>query len=521
LIYASSEWQAHMNTQHLLLLVALGSCFIISYLQTKILTGSGTDNSVHLFLANAIRENRHRLFVRVPRIINPSYCSSFPLFLHWHLSFLNPSQIKVLSQLLNPLVNCGLVLTTFIAANHIHSTAHLAGWASLAFALTPQLHHTYSARNYGLSARPVGIFLFTLLSLCWLGDHGEGYTLLAVCLFLGYLIWGFNTFGQQSMLFMSVALGVCFNQWRMLAIVLGSMGLFMIINRAYAVYYLLYTFRFMKAYATDLASVFINKKRYSIWRDLIWDIWIKMRQDPVSGCIYAYQNSLLIVIFLNPLSLVAFSQWFQSYSVDPVITQGLTLITAGFLIFIVTTFRPTRFLGEPERYIEMITPVAIIVGVLTFHRAYGPTALTLLLAYYALINVAQIALSRVLVTRVQEMPLELVEIRRIIDAEFGSEGVRFSSNDEQVTKYLMDTRWEFARIWSSDQIFGRMRVVEAVSEFPYIRKEPFETALRDYGINACVLHKTNFPEIFDRPEDRHRLKLLMDSAHYRVYRIRW
>src|SRR5437879_9918531 len=84
---------------------ALIVSFSISYMQTRTLAGRGSDHQVHLFLINLIRENNHRLFGRVPRILNESYCGAYPLFLHWLLSFLSLRQINIVAVLFNPFMN--------------------------------------------------------------------------------------------------------------------------------------------------------------------------------------------------------------------------------------------------------------------------------------------------------------------------------------------------------------------------------------------------------------------------------
>ncbi len=509
--------------QFILLAIAVCVCFLLSYIQTYQLAGRGSDHQVHLFLARVVRENRHRLFVKVPRLINEAHCSATPLFLHWGLSFLSDTQIEKVSTFLNPLVNCAVIIVTFVAARHNQSTAAIAGWASLGLALTPQFQHAYSARNYGLSSRPMGLLFFTLIGVSLAGKMGisQEWSKLMVLLAAGYFIWGFNTFAVQSLIFMSVLMGLCFRDWRMLFIGAASLLLFVVINRQYAVYYLKYTFLFMKAYASDLASVFVNKKRYSLWRDLIWDIWIKIRQNPKSGLAYAYENSVLIVSFLNPFAIVALSSYFLFLPTNAGVQDWEKLVLSGFCVFLLTTFRVTRFLGEPERYIEMISPVAAIVGVYALLQRFGASAMLGLLSYCVLLDVAQIAFARELARRLSRMDPGLAQIRQMIEAEFGREPVRFCSNDEQVTKYLMTAPWEFARVWSAEQRFGGVRARDAFSEFPFIRKEPFEKVLRDYRINACVLHKTNFKEIFHDSSDSRRLKLLSESDRYLVYRIHW
>jgi len=513
-----------MNVQVVLFLIAVCICFLLSYVQTHQLAGCGTDHKVHRFLANVIRENRHRLFVKVPRLLNEAPCTTGPLFLDWILSFLNESQIEMIAQFLNPLINSAVIAAIFITVRRSPQIAPIAGWASLGLALTPQFYHAYSARNYGLSARPIGVLLFTLICINLVGpaELSWKWPHLVVPLMIGYLIWGFSTFTQQIFTFMSLIMGLLFKDWRMAFIWLGSVMVFIAVNPKYSVYYLKYTLLSIKTYATDLAAVFINKQRYSIWRDLVYDIWQRIFKNRKSGLMYAYGNAVLIVTLLNPLMLIAVSSWFiMRSSSNPAIGGWEKLTLSGFGIFMMTTFRMTRFLGEPERYVEIISPVAAVVGVYVLYYRFGMTVMLSLLGYCACADAAQIVLSGELARRLKKKDSGLAPIREVINVEFGPEPVRFCSNDEQVTKYFMTAPWEFARIWSAEQSFGGVRAREAFSEFPFIRQGPFETVLRQYRINACVLVRDNFDEIFHGSDDARRLKLLSESDQYRVYRIHW
>ena len=162
-----------------------------------------------------------------------------------------------------------------------------------------------------------------------------------------------------------------------------------------------------------------------------------------------------------------------------------------------------------------MSPIASVVGVYVLYYRFGMSAMLCVWGYCALVDIAQVVLSGELARRLKMKDSGLMPIRGVIDAEFGSEPVRFCSNDEQVTKYLMTARWEFARIWSAEQSFGGVRTREAFSEYPFIRKDPFEAALRKYHINACVLTRDNFEEIFTGSSDGNRLKLLSESIRYR------
>ena len=88
--------------------------FLISLLQSILLSGLGSDQPVHIFLANVIKENKYKLFAKVPRIINDSYCGGYPLFLHWFIAIIGTKKIKYIEILLNPIVNTFIIITLAI-----------------------------------------------------------------------------------------------------------------------------------------------------------------------------------------------------------------------------------------------------------------------------------------------------------------------------------------------------------------------------------------------------------------------
>ena len=103
------------------------------------------------------------------------------------------------------------------------------------------------------------------------------------------------------------------------------------------------------------------KSRYSIWRDFIYDFWVKKDKS------YILSNpviEILIGALPNCLVLVYFP--FSEVINDNKAQILYILLSASFFAFFVTSFRIGRFLGEPQRYIEFGIPFASILGVLVF-----------------------------------------------------------------------------------------------------------------------------------------------------------
>ena len=75
-----------------------------------------------------------------------------------------------------------------------------------AFALTPQFFHSLSARNFGLSARGIGLLFLTAFLACVaqtaLSPVPEFWWVLTII--FGWFVWGFSTFAIQAAIFISI-----------------------------------------------------------------------------------------------------------------------------------------------------------------------------------------------------------------------------------------------------------------------------------------------------------------------------
>lgn len=507
-------------------LAALASSFIISFYQAYKFAKIGSDHPIHVFLATVIRENNHRLFTRVPRLLNESHCGAYPLFLHWLLSFLPSERIKLVAALLNPTMNTLQVLVVYSVCRWFPGISDVmstrAGFVSLLFALTPQFYHAFSARNYGLSSRSIGIVLLTIYSLLVFKMRGAD-SIAVYCLAIiltGYLMWGFNTFSQQAMTFFSIISGIVFGRWDMLLLFFASAAVFVLLHFRYGTSYLKYTLRFIAAYARELSAVFVLKMRYSIWRDFIYDIWLKFSTSLLQGFKYAYNNSLLILMLLNPLAVFSVFIWLNSHKMPAMAIYFVEITVAGVLVFLLTSFRLTRFLGEPERYIEFVTVFSTISSAWYFISSNW--SFVFIMVYFIIVNIVQLFIVVLINRKISGKNIDLDLAESAINHNYANEEVRFCSNNEGYTKMLMVNGWQFARLWTADQDYGGYRVSEAFSQFPYVNKVPFEAVLKQCRINICMLDKSQYSTIFeDDSEMSSRLDLLLETENYILYRLSW
>lgn len=512
-----------------LLLAVLGAliAFALSTTQSFISAKVGSDHPVHVFLTQTIRKNGYRLFVRIPRLLNVCYCAAVPLYLHWIVAHFPARLVHWFERLLNPLVNASHVLIVYglglIAARQSGAPEGFAALAAGLFALTPQFYHALSARNFGMSARGIGLVLLTCLLLAaWQVETAPSspaaWALLALA---GWLVWAFSTFAHQALTILSVILLVTTGHWGPLAGAALGLCVFVAIHPTYGPGYLRHTLRFIRTYGRELAPIYILNKRFSIWRDLVFDIWSRIRADKVNGLRYAYENSVLIVTGLNPLLLVACWAFLFTGAREGFIGYAGAVALAGGIAMLGTSFRRTRFLGEPERYVEAVTPFAVVAALAALGAYWDAGAAVVLLAAFFLIDLAQICASWLLLRHVSGSSVQIDGIERAVEARAIAK-VRFCSNNEHFTKMLMRNGWDFSYCLAVGQDYCGMKIAEAFSTFPLLRREACERIAREYRVNVLLLDRTVFDAVFDvTPAGLVSQTCIYESERFRLLALEW
>jgi hypothetical protein len=501
--------------------------FAISTIQSILGSKVGSDHPAHLFLITAIRHNGNRLFARIPRILNTCYCGAIPLYIHWMLSYFNTRRIYWAERLLNPTMNALnvgiLTVIVFVASSGEDKVVQYIFFSGCVFALTPQFYHALSARNFGLSSRGIGLLLLTLfLFVAYYIDENPEQPLLWIALtVIGWLIWGFSTFTQQAVCIIGLILLLTTGRYAPIVGTLLGLGVFILINRKYSVSYLKYTYKFLHAYATELAPIYIIPRRPSIWGDLVWGIWVQFRSGLLKGGLYAYGNSFLIVFFLNPLVLLACWLGLTNRVTSGLISYAASVALAGTIAALLTSFRQTRFLGEPERYAEAITPWAVLCGTYFIYSSWGIDALIAVVVVYAVATLSQLWATHILVNKVRGSQIDFDKIATYITHHLGDD-VRFCSNNEQLTKMFMKNSWRFAFYWVVGQDYCGMRATEAFTTFPWLKRGACERIASTYMINICLLDRKLYDTIFDiKPSNLRRMTVAYETDELRAILLEW
>jgi hypothetical protein len=509
------------TTPSLIVAGAAALLFLLSAVQSLLTRGIGSDHPVHRFLVRAVRRNGNRFFDRIPGILNETRCGALPLYLHWALSWLGSRGMGVAEVLLNPLTSAVHAVVVGCIAGLGPEGSAQAGFVALAFALTPQGFHAFSARNFGLSARSPGLLFVTLflLSARLAAVHG-GYAWVALCL-SAWLVWAFSTFAAQAMLIISVLLvPIAGDAVPLVGAALG-LAVFVALHPRYSLAYLVSTWRFVLTYSREIAPIYVLARRRSIWRDLVWDGWLRLRIGPGAAVRYAYDNSVLIVLFLNPLIPLGCAAFFRG-GMRTGTLEGFAggVSTAALLAVLITSFRPTRFLGEPERYAEAAAPWGAIAGVPMVIGDFGMTGLVALLAAFLLVDSGQILMSFLVARHSRGRIADHAALAASI-AGLGP-GIRCCCNNEQVTKALMDHDWEFACCISAGDSYCGMAFTEAFDVYPHLRRGSMQRIVREARVNVCILERTVFDSLFDVPPDGLvGSRLVHESPAFRVLLLEW
>ncbi|NOX50265.1 MAG: hypothetical protein GXP16_06980 [Gammaproteobacteria bacterium] len=344
-----------------------------------------------------------------------------------------------------------------------------------------------------------------------------------MAVFVGYWAIAFNTFALQTMLTFSVLSIAIFSNWYMPAATLLSLALFLALHPSYGWSYIKHTFLFSKAYSADLAAIFILVRRYSIWRDFVWDFWKQFATNPLKKSLsYIYENSAIIVIFLNPFFLIGTIGFLfsETTGAPPLLAYSGMIITLALVVFIATSFRKTRFYGEPERYVEMASVFGNISGIYYTYIWFGLAPVMAILAYCFVAVMIQIFISKMLAGHLEGNISQYDKVIQVINDNFEQGAVRFAANNEEITKYVMTEDWNFVRYWSFGNPLAGFNVSETFYKYPFIRMPVFEEIIARYGVNVCVIDENLEGDFLSKnPEKKDRIHELYRHDNLAVYTI--
>jgi hypothetical protein len=358
--------------------------FLLSQLILKrtVARQTSIDQYYYIGLVMAIKRKRNRFVVQHPNIIDEHNFITPQLFF-WLCSFFPERLIRKNAWYLSyitHLVTFFVVITLYAVVYHLLIPAGnewlaLVFLSGLLYIFTPFYHAAWLVRNIAFSARNFGLLLGILQVGLVLYARIRGFdvymfsalTLLNVLVIVGSLFT--VQFSFFFLLFISFFFKNVFYFVTFPAGLLVCLGLFPSITLPYLRGQYWHKYIFNKYLARD----FLLTGRPSIWRDLVFDIWKTLKNKGKGGIYYAITNPVVFIFLGMPVFMVCMLLA-PSALKDPGIS-GAALVYDLYAIvfscafcFLITSFRKTRFLGEPERYMEFANPFCILLfNVLLLH----------------------------------------------------------------------------------------------------------------------------------------------------------
>ena len=167
-----------------------------------------------------------------------------------------------------------------------------------------------------------------------------------------------SQFAFQFVMFSSIFISVVTAHYEILLVAPLSAFFLFALNYQYAKSFFYGQLQHKRNYAKFTIKDWQLKQRYSIWRDFVYDFWIKRDRT------YIFGNPVFEVLFgAFPNCFILVYYWFITDVSDTTLWTLYVLLSSSFFAFFVTSLRVGRFLGEPQRYIEFGIPFACILCV--------------------------------------------------------------------------------------------------------------------------------------------------------------
>ena len=480
-----------MLTFSILILLLINTS--LYYLQSKWKKLS-SDHHYHMGLISEIKKNNHRFIIKNQLLIAEKNFA-YPQFVHFVLSFIPEKYITTIEKVFGIIVsNLCLGLFCIISINirlNIQSSLPLSLWmiATGALYITYPFHWAiWNSKNSGISARGVGILLvycFQLFSLLYLNE--SNWLLIMVLSFVSFIIIVSSQFAFQYLLLSSLFYFLFFRNYMFLLFPLIGLLIFFLVSPKVALSFVKGQFWHKYIYSKYLANVFILKKRYSIWRDFVFDFYVKLKRDGIkSFLLYVYSNSLFSIIFLMPLNLLVLWQLVSQFSViseigSSYVLSSISLVLISYILFFITSFRKTRFLGEPERYVEFSIPFQIVLF-LYFYNSLSHYCF--IVCYSILLVIIQFVLKKLM--RIESKKEPIIKMRYFISTKCDN-NCCFFSNNEQISKLFLSLNLKTVKPNLTSFYTGPYSFTEIFpEEYPVVEDSTIEGLIKYYEVDYAV-----------------------------------
>lgn len=476
---------------------------LILYIQAKV-TIPESDHPYHLGLINGIRKRKHRFLLSHPNFIG-EINFGYPQLFHWVLSFLPKAFLDNYYYFIGAILNLLSLVLFLVLAIWAYpllqipiSIDYFVLYSGLLYVLTPFSWAIWNAKNTGISARGLGLLLGYLYQFLIILYFYTGSWIFLFFIFISVLIILLSSqFANQFILLTLPLFAILYQNYFLLAFPPLAFLLFYLINKELALNYIRAQYWHKTIYYKYLAKVFILKARPSIWRDLIYDIWKNIIKRPTTGLLYAYHNPVISIIIGIPVLgyLMFFFLVTNSFYTTEIEKLLFYNIIIALSIFFLTSFRKTRFLGEPERYVELVIPSIILLILSIKNESYLSITKTILILSILLIGIQfliQYILNKVFIknnpaSKGQEL------VKTINQLQNQQHELRVFSNNQQFLKYVVQTDAKVLYTNLTSLYTGSFSFTEIYPErYGHISNKVIPGLIKEFDINCFILDTTMY-----------------------------
>jgi hypothetical protein len=496
-----------------------------------------SDKMYHKLLIELIKLNNNRPILSHKNIIN-THLQSYPQLLHWILSYLPIERVEKIDKKI-PLIFMSFnlvafyaILFTFASVLDIESPRFYF-ITTLLFVVIPYHYNLGNAKNVGLSARGLGVFLGVILAFFLMLFLFKGsWIYYCAAIIVGVIILLSSQFTTQFLLFIICLWGGMIISWEIFVMPFISTLLFFIFFPKLAYVSLKGQYFHKKVYFKYLAERFILRHRKSIWIDIFYDFpriaFHRLLKDKFNvvktlrylmKSQYIRRNSIIIFIIELPIVLLALILGYKIQS--PELKICYSFVLSCCIVFFLTSFRQTRFLGEPERYIEYALPFASIIAFVGF-----PVSMQYILILISIFLIL-FDLPKRKKDEEKEIPLNLLnndqsDIRQFLLAQ---PDVKLLSVSLQDTKFMLDPGISCFYFWINEETNDGFHFTEVFPEsFDYIGVDVIFRLINYYKLSHLLINKSidkkySIEDIENKAQIK--MKKQLENKVYVLYKIEY
>ena len=507
---------------------------LIAFMSIMTVEVKGTDQYYHRLLVTSIKKNNNRFISTIPYIIGENRMA-YPQLLHWFLSYFEEARLnKIVSYIsvsMHFLSSIALFLMGIYAYQYISRIGspieldQLLLLTGIIYSSSPYHYDMINAKNMGISARGLGLVLGQCLLYAFFLYHiSASMNYLYVGIIIALLLFLSSTFGAQFLLFSSIIYCLISLDFNFLIPILGGLLLLLLIFPKMSIIYLKGQLAHKFLYAKYSAPRNLLKKRYSIWRDFVYDFWKLLFNSPEiplkQKVKYIATNSVVQLMFTMPTLLLIAYLWYNNYQLltyqNPFQIISIPIVVC-LLTFIVTSFRTTRFLGEPERYLEFaLGIVAFIIAVYYRDHAailFGVIFLSLLFIFFRILLYQKYLKRDVNLKFRNQFEATKLKLEEYIESQGIVKPALLCQNTQMAKMFLGD---KFRVFWHPSfqmKIEGFHYKDLFISSYDYIKLDMIQRIVESSRVNIIILDKKYIPPKFDKKlSDRFNLIIEIGSS---------